>query len=307
MSEETLRFGRYTVEVSRLEKVLFPDAGVTKGDLIDHYREFADRMLPYLEERPVVMQRFPDGIGEEGFYHKETPDYFPDWIDTVTVRKEGGTVEHVVCGNAATLVYLANQAVITPHVWLSKVDRLRHPDRMIYDLDPPGDDFEIVREAARALRGLLEDLGLDSWPMATGGRGLHLHVPIDRSEGFDSVRDFAHRVADLLAAREPDRFTTETRKNKREGRLFLDYLRNSYAQTAVPPFAVRPRPGAPVAVPLEWDEVDDPDLRGNRYTVKTVLKRIAAKDDPWKGLMRHARSLAKPRRRLERLEEGEET
>lgn len=307
MSGESLRFGRYTVEVTSRDKVLFPDAGVTKGEMIDYYREVADRMVPYLEERPLVMQRFPDGIDAEGFYQKNAPDHFPDWIETVTVEKEGGTVDHVVCGNAATLVYLANQGVITPHVWLSKVDRLDRPDRMIFDLDPPDDDFGIVRDAARALRDLLEDLGLDSWPMATGGRGLHMIVPLDRSEPFDPVRDFAHRVADLLAARHSDRFTTATRKDKRRGRLFLDYLRNAYAQTGVPPYAVRPRQGAPVAVPLDWDDLDDPDLRGNSYTVKNVLQWVSHGDDPWKGLMRHARSLEKPRRRLERLEEGAET
>lgn len=307
MSGESLRFGRYTVEVTSRDKVLFPDAGVTKGQMIDHYREVADRMVPYLTERPLVMQRFPDGIDGEGFYQKNAPDHFPDWIETVTVEKEGGTVDHVVCGNAATLVYLANQGVITPHVWLSRIDRLDCPDRMIFDLDPPDDDFGIVREAARALRELLDELGLAAWPMTTGGRGLHLVVPLDRSEPFDAVRDFAHRVADRLAERHPQRFTTATRKNKRRGRLFLDYLRNAYAQTGVPPYAVRPRPGAPVAVPLEWDEVDDPDLRGDRYTIENVLTRIARKDDPWKGLMRHARSLEEPRRRLERLVEGEET
>ncbi|MDX1661952.1 MAG: non-homologous end-joining DNA ligase [Gemmatimonadota bacterium] len=305
MSEETLRFGRYSVEISSRDKVLFPEASVTKGEMVDYYREIADRMVRYLEDRPLVMQRFPEGIDEEGFYQKDAPDYFPDWIDTVTVEKKGGTVDHVVCGNAATLVYLANQNVITPHVWLSRVDALDCPDRLIFDLDPPDDDFEIVREAARALGDLLDDLGLAAWPMATGGRGLHLVVPLDRSEAFDPVRDFAHRVADLLAGRHPDRFTTATRKKKRKGRLFLDYLRNAYAQTGVPPYAVRPRPGAPVAVPLDWDDLDDPDLRGNVYTVKNVLDRVSRRDDPWAGMMRHARSLEKPRARLETLEENE--
>ncbi|MBW3660347.1 MAG: non-homologous end-joining DNA ligase [Gemmatimonadetes bacterium] len=293
------------VEVSRREKTLFPDSGVTKGDLIEYYRRIADRMLPYVRERPVVMQRFPDGIEGEGFYQKDAPDYFPEWIERVTVEKEGGTVDHVVCGNAATLVYLANQGVITPHVWLSKVDRLHHPDRMIFDLDPPEDDFDVVRHGARALRELLEDLDLSVWPMATGGRGLHLVVPLDRGEEFDPVRGFAHRVVDLLAARQPDRFTTETRKDKRRGRLFLDYLRNAYAQTGVPPFAVRPRAGAPVAVPLDWDDLDDPDLRGNACTVENVFRRLSGKDDPWKGMARHGRSLTEPRSRLEALEEEE--
>lgn len=302
----TLRFGPYTVEVSSLDKVLFPDVGVTKGDLIDHYRAAADRMLPFLRDRPVSMQRFPDGIAADGFYQKEAPDYFPEWIRRVTVEKEGGTVDHVVCDNEATLVYLANQACITPHVWLSRADEIRRPDRMIFDLDPSGEDFGIVRFAARELRDLLQEVGLYPYVMTTGGRGLHVVVPFDRSADFDVVRAFARDVAETLAARHDDRLTTETRKSKRHGRLFLDYLRNAYAQTGVPPYAVRPRPGAPVAVPLDWDEVSDSDLRGDAYHTRNVATRLEREDDPWKGMGRHARSLTAPRRKLDEiLDRGE--
>lgn len=295
---ETLRFGPYSVEVSSLDKVLFPDAEVTKGDLVDHYRGVAGRMLPFLRDRPVSMQRFPDGIESDGFYQKEAPDYFPDWIRRVTVKKEGGTVDHVVCDNEATLVYLANQACITPHVWLSRADEIHRPDRLIFDLDPPEDGFELVRFAARELRELLDALGLVPYVMATGGRGLHVVVPLDRSSDFDATRAFARDVAELLAARHDDRLTTETRKDKRRGRLFLDYLRNAYAQTGVPPYAVRPRPGAPVAVPLDWDELSDSSLRGDAYHIRNVLARLARKDDPWEGMARRARSLSAPRRKL---------
>ncbi|HUF89881.1 MAG TPA: non-homologous end-joining DNA ligase [Gemmatimonadota bacterium] len=297
----TLRFGPYSVEVSSLDKVLFPDVGVTKGDLIDHYRAVAARMLPFLRDRPVSMQRFPDGIDAGGFYQKEAPDYFPGWIRRVTVKKEGGTVEHVVCDNEATLVYLANQACITPHVWLSRADEIDRPDRLIFDLDPPDEEFELVRFAAREMRELLRELGLDPYVMATGGRGLHLVVPLDRSADFDTVRAFARDVTGTLAARHDDRLTIETRKNKRRGRLFLDYLRNAYAQTGVPPYAVRPRPGAPVAVPLDWDELPDPDLRGDAYHTRNVRTRLGRGDDPWKGMGRHARSLSTPRRKLDQM------
>jgi len=296
-----LRFGRYTVELSNLDRVLFPDVGVTKGDLVEHYRRVAGRMVPHLKGRPVSMQRFPGGIEEEGFYQKAAPDYFPDWIRRVTIGKEGGTVEHVVCDNAATLVYLANQGCITPHVWLSRVDRLDHPDRLIFDLDPPGDDFDAVSFAAGRLRELLGELGLDPYPMATGGRGLHLIVPLDRGADFDAARGFAKDVADLLAARHPDRLTTETRKNKRRGRLFLDYLRNAYAQTAVPPYAVRARPGAPVAVPLAWEELSDRSLRGGSWNTRNVWAGVEGKKDPWEGMARRARSLSGPRRKLDRI------
>jgi len=298
---ETLRFGPYSVEATHLDKVLFPGEGITKGDLIDYYRDIAGSILPYLEERPVVMQRFPEGIGADGFYMKNVPDYFPDWIETVTVAKKEGSVTHAVVGNEATLVYLANQGTITPHVWLSRIDALRAPDRIVFDLDPPENDFDSVRDGARAIRELIEEVGLVPFAMTTGGRGVHVVVPIDRGPEFDDVRAFARGVADLLAERHPDRFTTETRKAKREGRLFLDYLRNSYAQTAVPPYAVRPRPGAPVAMPIAWDELDESDLRGDRWTIESARRRLARADDPWKGHRRRARELERAAERLSGL------
>ena len=301
----TLRVGRHTVELSNLDKVLFPDAGVTKADLVTYYHEIADRMLPYLAGRPVSMHRFPDGIDAQGFYQKEIGDYFPDWIGRVTVKKKGGEVTHVVCRNAATLVYLANQACITPHVWLSREDRLDHPDRMIFDLDPPGDDFAPVRRAARATRRLLEELDLPAFAMTTGGRGVHVVVPLDRGAGFDTARAFARDVAELAARRDPAEFTTEPRKAKRKGRLFLDTARNAYAQTAVPPYAVRPRAGAPVAMPIGWDELGNSRLRGDTYHVRNAFRRLDRVDDPWKGIARRARSLKGPREKLDAIVEEE--
>jgi bifunctional non-homologous end joining protein LigD len=172
---------------------------------------------------------------------------------------------------------------------------------MIFDLDPPGDDFEIVRRGARALRQVLQEAELFARVMTTGSRGLHVTVPLDRSAGFDTVRDFARQVAELLAARQPEEFTVETRKDKRRGRLVLEYLRTAYGQTAVPPYAVRARPGAPVAAPLDWDELSDGDLTARSYTIRNIFRRLGQKGDPWKGLGRHARSLQEPARRLEDL------
>ena len=298
-----LRLGRHTLSLSSLDKMLFPDAGVTKGDLIEHYRLVAGRMVPHMKGRPISMQRFPDGIAGEGFYQKDAPQYFPDWIRRVTVEKKGGTVEHAIVDDAASLVYLANQNCITPHVWLSRADRLQHPDRLIFDLDPPGEDFEVVRFAAGAIRELLGELGLLPFPMTTGGRGIHLLVPLDRKADFDAVRGFARDTAELLAARHPDRLTTETRKNKRRGCLFLDVMRNAYAQTAVPPYAVRARPGAPVAVPIAWRELSALEQGGATWNTRNVAARLRKKD-PWQGLSRRARSLSGPRRKLDRLIAG---
>lgn len=306
MADKEMQVDSHTVSVSNLEKVLFPDDEITKGDLIDYYQRVADTMLPYMEKRPLNMQRFPDGIDEGGFYHKEVPDYFPDWIDrvSVAVREEGSTQPQVVCNKTATLVYLANQACITPHVWLSRVDKLDHPDKLIFDLDPPGGDFEPVRAAALSLRDILEEVGLVPYVMTTGSKGLHVVAPLDRSADFDTVRDFTRNLAQVLARRRPDDLTTETRKNKRHGRLFLDYLRNSYAQTAVVPYAVRARPGAPVATPLDWDELSDSSLHSQTYTMHNIFRRLGQKDDPWRGIMRQARSLKEPRHGLDEISDS---
>src|SRR5919204_2949083 len=233
--KQTVRVGRRTVEVSNAGKVLYPDDGITKGDLVDYYRQVADAMLPHLHGRPVSMERFPDGIAGQRIVQKDVPDYFPDWIERVEVEKEHGRLHHVLCEQAATLVYLANQACITPHVWLSRVDRPDRPDQLIFDLDPAGDEFEEARRAALWLRSLLEELELPSFAKTTGGKGIHLTVPLDRWADFDTVRAFAREVAEELAGRHPDRLTIEQRKDK----LYLDTMRNAYAQTAVPPYAVR--------------------------------------------------------------------
>lgn len=294
--------GRRTVRINRPDKVLFPGEGITKADLAEYYRNVAPRMLPQLRGRPLMMERHPDGIDGQSFMHKDVPGHFPDWIHRAELPKEDGTVTYVLCDDTATLLYLADQACITPHRWLSRADRPDHPDRLVFDLDPPGDDFTPVREAAGALHQLLDELKLPSAVMTTGSRGLHVVVPLDRRAPFDDVRDFARDVADLLAARRPDALTTAQRKQARRGRLYLDVQRNAYGQTAVAPYAVRARPGAPVATPLAWPEVDDPDLDSGRWTMKTVTDRLDR--DPWQDALRRGRSLAPARRRLAALGDG---
>ncbi|MGD8396890.1 MAG: ATP-dependent DNA ligase, partial [Candidatus Eiseniibacteriota bacterium] len=213
-------YGRRSVATSNEDKVLFKSAGLTKGALIDYYERVADRILPYLRERPLVLQRFPDGIGDTGFYQKQVGDHFPDWITTVRVRRSGGHQELVVCDRKATLGYLADQACITLHPWLSRVDRLDHPDLMVIDLDPSGRDFEPARRAALRVRRLLDELELVGYPKLTGAHGVHVVVPLDRSEDFDAVRAFARGAMELLAARYPRELTTEQRRDKRRGRLY---------------------------------------------------------------------------------------
>jgi bifunctional non-homologous end joining protein LigD len=294
--------GRRTVEISNPDKVLFPDDGMTKADLADYYARIAETMLPHVRGRPATMQRYPDGIEGETFFQKDIPNYFPDWIKTVEMAKEGGIVTHLVIEEAATLVYLANQACITPHVWLSRADRPHHPDRIVFDFDPPGKEFAVIRDAARRLRDILEELGLVPFVMTSGSRGLHVVAPLKRTAEFDEVRTFARGVAELLVGRHPDRLTTEHRKNKRGRRIFVDTMRNSYAQTAVAPYAVRARAGAPVAAPLDWDELGR-GFEPRKYTIANVFRRLARKDDPWAKIERQARALDAPRKKLDELKE----
>lgn len=302
----TVRAGRRTVDIQRPGKVLFPGGTgaeeYTKGDLADYYRSVAPYMLPHLRGRPLMLERYPDGVDGERFMQKNVPKHYPDWITRVEVPKEGGTVTHAVCDDTATLLYLADQACLTLHRWLSRTDRaggVDHPDRLVFDLDPAEDDFAQVRDAARWLRKLLDELGLPAAPMTTGSRGLHLVVPLDGRHDFDEVRQFAHGVAEFAESRHPDRLTTAVRKEDRAGRLYLDVQRNAYAQTAVAPYTVRSLPGAPVAMPLTWEQVNDPGIDASHWKIADALDQ--ARVAPWAGMPGRGRSLRGARRRLAAL------
>jgi bifunctional non-homologous end joining protein LigD len=293
---DEIRVGKRVVSISRRDKVLFPDDGITKGDLVEYYAGIAPKMVPYTRDRPLTLERYPDGLGRERIFQKNASKYFPDWIPRGEVRKKDGAVTHVLANDAPTLAYLANQAVITHHVWLSTMKQLHKPDQLIFDLDPSGDDFGEVRETALGLREHLKDLGLVPFVKTTGSRGLHVVVPLRPSEGYDEVWDFAHAVAERMVAENPDVLTLEFMKAKRKGRLFFDINRNAYAQTAVAPFSVRPLPGAPVAVTLDWSEVESTRLRPNGFSMMDALKR----DDAWEGFRRSARTVGSAARRLGR-------
>jgi bifunctional non-homologous end joining protein LigD len=290
------------VKLSNPDKLLFPDDGISKADLAGYYEAVSEWMLPHIERRPLSLQRYPDGIGGEGFFQKNVPDHYPDYVRRVKVDKAGGSVLHAVVSNADTLPYLVGQNTITPHIWLSRADRIRQPDRLVIDLDPPpGTDFGTVRRAARRAGDLLREIGLEPFAQVTGSKGVHVWTPLRRRATFEDVKDFTNRLAELLAARHPDELTTEFRKAERGGRILVDVARNRYAQTAVPPYAVRPRPGAPVATPIEWDELSDSKLRPDRWTVKNVLRRLNAKGDPWADIASFARGVSRARKRLDAL------
>ena len=302
MSER--RTGRHRVELSNTDKVLFPDSGITKGDLIEHYREIAGSMLPHLKDRPITLHRFPDGIDADGFFQQRSADFFPDWIrtrKTPRAGKRGEPVEHVLCNDVDTLVYLANLGTITLHGWLSRASDLERPDRLIFDLDPADEDFGPVRRAARQVVELMQELGMNPHAMTTGSRGLHLAAPLRADLDFERVRDLASDMAAWLADRHPDRLTVEQRKNKRGGRIYLDVMRNAYGQTAVVPYSVRAKAGAPVATPVDLGELADGRLEPRRWNIGSIRRRLAQKGDPWSDMGRRATSAERARAAMDEL------
>lgn len=294
----TVKAAGRDVEVSKTDKIFYPDVGVTKGDVIEHFRRVADAMLPHVRGRPLALRRFPDGIDGEGWFQKEASEHFPDWLRVVSVpKREDGDVHQVVAEDEASLVYLANQGVLEFHVWPATADDLERPDLLVLDLDPPdGESIAGLRELARRTRDLLADLDLTPYLQATGGRGYHVVAPLDAEAGFDEARALAGQAADHLADLDPDRFTTQLRKDKRGGRIFVDANRNAYAQTFIAPYSPRARPGAPVATPLDWSELGKTEPNG--YDLSRIARRLASKADPWQDVHHHAGSVRRAQERL---------
>jgi bifunctional non-homologous end joining protein LigD len=300
---EVLAVGRRQIPVSHPERVLFPVPGVTKLDLARYYEAIGEVMVRHVRERPLALQSFPHGVDGERYFVKDVPRHYPTWIRRVAVpKREGGTIHQVLADNTATLVYLAGQNAITPHVWTSRADRLEYPDRIVFDLDPSVERFAEVRAAARALGDLLREVGLRPFAMTTGSRGLHVVTPLRRTADYDSVHRFVRALAQYFVARNPRTLTVEFRRGARGERIFVDVGRNAYGQHAVAPYAVRGLPAAPVATPLRWEELADRRLSAQRWTVSTVGDRIADADDPWRDIARGARAVGRAQRALERLQ-----
>lgn len=290
------------VEIPRPRKVLYPDVGYTKADVVAHYEHVADVMLPHLRDRALVVNRFPDGLAGEGFYQKEASRHFPDWIRTVTApsSNERGEVHHVVADDVATLRYLAGQACLELHRWLSPAGDLHKPDLLVIDLDPPDRaDLGALRATAREARDVFERLGLVAFLQATGGSGYHVVAPLDGTAGFDDVRALARQITARLAAADPQARTTEQRKANRGNRIFLDVNRNAYGQTAIAPYSLRARSAATVAAPLDFTELGR--VAPDGFDLRSIRRRLSRKGDPWARIRDHARSAAQARRVLDEL------
>ena len=293
---------RRGVVITHPEKVLFPDEGISKGDLAAYYEAVATVMLPHIENRPVTMERYPAGIGAKGFWQKDVSKGFPSWLRRVEVPKKDGVVHHPLVTDLQSLLWMTNQNTITPHVWVSRAPDLMHPDVTVFDLDPSRDDPEMLRAACVGLRDLLDELGLPCWIKTTGSKGFHIVLSLDGSANMGEAAGFAHAVGRLLVQRYPKELTLEFHKKDRAGRILVDTGRNDYSATFAAAYAVRARAGAPVSAPCTWDEVITGTVGPSTFTVRNMPARVTKVGDVWADMRKKRRSLKKAIARLRSLQ-----
>lgn len=295
--EKAYTLAGHSFTIRHLEKVFFPQIGFTKKDVVDYYERIAGIALPYYQNRPVTLFRAVNGIEGNTFFQKDTPFYFSSWIERLTLPKKGGVVRYLLINTKATLVYVAGQACITPHLGLSQKDHIENPDRLILDLDPFEVDFQQVRQVALVLKDIFDSLNVTTFVQTTGSRGLHIIIPLDATENFQETRTFARELGDYLARVIPDDVTLSQQKKDRKPGIFIDTTRNAYGQTAVAPYAIRLKPTAPIATPLMWSELSDDHLHAQYYTVETIFERLHKVGDPWQEMTHCAQSLKEIKQR----------
>jgi bifunctional non-homologous end joining protein LigD len=277
--------------ITHPEKILFPEDGISKGELAAYYDEIAPCMLPHLRGRPVTMERFHRGIGEKGFFQKDVKKGFPEWLERIEVPKKDGVVHHPLAGDKQSLLWMVNQNSITMHVWTSRAPRIYHPDICVFDLDPSEDEPELLCKAALGLRDLLRELGLKSWIKTSGSKGYHVVVPLDGSNDFGEVSHFAAVVGRTLVNRDPRHLTQEFAKADRGGRIYIDTGRNGYSATFAAAYTVRARAGAPVSAPCTWDEIENGRIAPASFKLRNMRDRIAKVGDLWADLIECRQSL----------------
>ncbi|MEA2698925.1 MAG: bifunctional non-ous end joining protein LigD [Myxococcales bacterium] len=274
---------RQTMTISHPEKVLFPQDGITKGELAAYYQRVAPVMLPHIRQRPVTMERYPSGIDKKGFIQKDVSKGFPAWLERINVPKHGGSVNHPLINDERALLWMANQNCVTPHIWNRRAPDLAHPDLCVVDLDPEHDEPAVLRAAALAVRDLLAEHGLRSWVKTSGSKGFHIVAPLSDAGGADveRVATFAHELAMELVRRDPAHLTVEFSKADRGGRILVDTGRNNWSATFAAPYAVRPKAGAPVSAPCTWDEVERGTVAPRTFHLRNLPARIADAGDIW--------------------------
>lgn len=287
--------------ITHSDKILFPDEGITKGELAAYYEMVSSLMLPHIVGRPITMERYPSGIGRKGFLQKDVSKGFPDWLQRVEVPKKDGVVHYPIVTDTRSLLWLVNQNCITPHVWTSRVPDLHYPDICVFDLDPSIEDAAMLRSAALALRDVLEELGLPSWVKTSGSKGFHITIPIDGKSDMGDVEKLTHAIGTLLVRRDPKNLTQEFHKVNRGRRILIDTGRNGWSATHAAAYAVRARPGAPVSAPCTWEEVESGAVGPKTFTLRDMAARIKAVGDLWVGMRRRQRSLQRAVRALQAL------
>ncbi|HKW01391.1 MAG TPA: non-homologous end-joining DNA ligase [Vicinamibacterales bacterium] len=287
--------------ITHPDKVLFPDAGITKGELAAYYEAIASVMVPHIRRRPVTMERFPNGLGRKGFIQKDVSKGFPEWLERVTVPKKGGVVHYPLVTDTRSLLWMVNQNCITPHVWISREPALMKPDLCVFDLDPSSDDPGVLRSVVLALRDVLAELKLASWVKTSGSKGFHVVVPVGDGSGYDDVARLAQGVASVMIARDPTHLTQEFSKADRDGRIYMDVGRNHPGATFAAVYAVRARPGAPVSAPCTWEEIERGKVGPQTFTLRTMARRMKEVGDLWADLNKRKRSITSAVDRLRSL------
>jgi bifunctional non-homologous end joining protein LigD len=295
-------FDDITVTCTNVDRVMFPDSGITKAEMLGYYHFIADYMLPELRERPISVERYTKGIDTSGFFQKHYQKHYPPWLAKAELGAKTRVVYPII-ENTAGLVYLANQGSIAFHVWTSRREMPEYPDLLVFDLDPPDGRFDLVRKTALILRELFDQLGLPAFVKTTGSKGLHVVAPLDGRATYGEVAQLCNRIAKLLVARHPDIVTLEFYKKDRKGRLFLDTLRNALGATLIAAYSLRGRPGAPISMPIEWSEVEDPKMAPNGFKLRDIRARIETVGDPWANLRERLGSVDDAEAALESLEE----
>jgi bifunctional non-homologous end joining protein LigD len=293
-----------TVKLSSPDRVLFPDDGITKGDVFAYYEQVANTLVPHLRDRPFTMKRYPHGITGEVFFQKQAPKHLPDWIPTRqfrTWRREGGSrlVDFALVNSPEAVLFMVQNNCIDMNAWYSRVDKPHRPDFVLFDLDPPDGGFELAIEVAQLIRELLDDVGLPGYVKTSGADGIHVVAPIARRATFEQTYAFAEQASRLLEQRHPGKVTTEWLKKKREG-VLVDHRQNGWGKTIASVYSVRPKPGAPVSTPLHWDELT-PGVRPRDFSMEVALGRIERHGDLFAPVLEEPRPLGSAAAKLERL------
>jgi len=301
MKDQKIKIGNSTIEITNAEKIYYPKNRIKKGDVLDYYCKISEYLLPHIKKRLLSMHRYPNGIEYQHFIQQEIPGYFPPWIARKRVKKEGGFITHTICDNKQTLIYLSNEAVLEFHIWLSRSDNVTNPDKIIFDLDPPKGNTQKARKAALAMKEILDDISLRSYVMSTGSNGYHIIVPLDGKLSFKKTHPISEKIARIAEKSYPSLLTTEQRKEKRRGRVFVDYIRNSYGQTSIAPYSLRAKNGAPIATPLSWDEMRRASTDPAKYDFKNIFRRLSRTGDLWQNIYEEKQSLTQAKGKLDKL------